>query len=39
MVPFTTRQLQNGNVVATVTLDSVEFNVPVDDSVFKMPAK
>ena len=39
MVPFTTRQLQNGNVVATVTLDSVEFNVPLDDSFFKMPAK
>ncbi len=39
MVPFTTRQLQNGNVVATVTLDNVEFNVPIDDSLFKMPAK
>jgi outer membrane lipoprotein-sorting protein len=39
MVPFTTRQSQNGNVVATVTLDKVEFNVPVEDSFFKMPAK
>jgi outer membrane lipoprotein-sorting protein len=39
LVPFTTRQLQNGNLVATVTLDKVEFNVPVDDSFFKMPAK
>jgi outer membrane lipoprotein-sorting protein len=39
MVPFTTRQSQNGTVVATVTLDRVEFNVPIDDTVFKMPAK
>jgi outer membrane lipoprotein-sorting protein len=39
LVPFTTRQLQNGNLVATVTLDKVEFNVPVEDSFFKMPAK
>lgn len=39
MVPFTTRQSQNGNVVATVTLDKVEFNVPIEDSFFKMPAK
>lgn len=39
LVPFTTRQVQNGGVVATVTLDKVEFNVPVEDSVFTMPAK
>jgi outer membrane lipoprotein-sorting protein len=39
LVPFTTRQSQNGNVVATVTLDKVEFNVPIEDSYFKMPAK
>jgi len=39
MVPFTTRQLQNGNAVATVTLDRVEFNLPIDDSLFRMPAK
>jgi outer membrane lipoprotein-sorting protein len=39
MVPFTTRQLQNGNAVATVTLDRVEFNVPLEDSLFRMPAK
>ena len=39
MVPFTTRQSQNGQVVATVTLDTVEFNVPVEDAYFKMPAK
>ena len=39
MVPFTTRQTQNGDVIATVTLDKVEFNVPIDDAFFKMPAK
>jgi outer membrane lipoprotein-sorting protein len=38
LVPFLTRQLQNGTVMATVTLDKVEFNVPVEDSFFKMPA-
>ena len=39
LVPFTTKQSQNGQVVATVTLDTVEFNVPVEDAYFKMPAK
>jgi outer membrane lipoprotein-sorting protein len=39
LVPFTTRQLQNGNLIATVTLDKVEFNVPVEDSLFKMPVR
>jgi outer membrane lipoprotein-sorting protein len=39
LVPFLTRQLQNGTVTATVTLDKVEFNVPVEDSFFTMPAK
>ena len=39
MVPFLTRQLQNGTVTATITLDKVEFNVPVEDSFFTMPAK
>ena len=39
LVPFQTRQLQNGTVTATITLDKVEFNVPVEDSFFTMPAK
>jgi outer membrane lipoprotein-sorting protein len=39
LVPFQTRQLQNGTVMATVTLDKVEFNVPVEDSFFAMPGK
>lgn len=39
MVPFSIRQLVNGTPTATTTIDKVEFNVPVDDSAFKMPAK
>ena len=38
LVPFTTRQLQNGTLTATITLEKVEFNVPVEDSFFKMSA-
>jgi outer membrane lipoprotein-sorting protein len=39
LVPFVMKQRQNGTVVATTTLDKVEFNVTVDDAYFKMPAK
>jgi outer membrane lipoprotein-sorting protein len=39
LVPFVMKQRQNGTVVATTTLDKVEFNVPVEDAYFKMPAK
>jgi outer membrane lipoprotein-sorting protein len=39
LVPFVMKQRQNGTVVATTTLDKVEFNVDVDDDYFKMPAK
>jgi len=38
LVPFKTRQVQNGKVTATLTLEKVEFNVPVEDSFFKMSA-
>ncbi len=38
MVPFMLRQLQNQVIVATTTLDKVEFNVPIEDSHFKMPS-
>jgi outer membrane lipoprotein-sorting protein len=38
MVPFVLRQRQNGTIVATTTLDKVEFNVPIEDAYFKMPA-
>lgn len=39
MVPFKTRQLVNGQLAAEMTIDSVEFNVPMADTLFKMPAK
>jgi outer membrane lipoprotein-sorting protein len=38
MVPFMLRQRQNQVIVATTTLDKVEFNVPIEDSYFKMPS-
>jgi outer membrane lipoprotein-sorting protein len=38
MIPFALRQLVNGVVSASTTLDSVEFNVPVDDALFRKPA-
>lgn len=37
LVPFSTRQLVNGNVMASIRLDKVEFNPPVEDSIFRMP--
>lgn len=37
MVPFTIRQLVNGTVSASTTIDTVEFNVPADDALFRMP--
>jgi len=39
MVPFLMKQRQNGTVIATTTIDKVEFNVTIDDAFFKMPAK
>ena len=39
MVPFHIEQRVNGTVVATTTIDTVEFNVPIDDSTFRMPPK
>jgi len=38
MVPFATRQLVNGQQASLVTIDKVEFNLPIDDSLFRMPA-
>ena len=37
LVPFSTRQLVDGKVMASIALDWVEFNLPVDDAVFRMP--
>lgn len=39
MVPFSIRQLVNGTPTASTTIDTVEFNVPLDDAAFRMPAK
>jgi outer membrane lipoprotein-sorting protein len=38
MVPFTMRQSANGQVQAEVTYDRVQFNLPLDDGLFRMPA-
>jgi outer membrane lipoprotein-sorting protein len=39
MVPFKIRQSFDGQPVAEVTYDSVQFNAAVDDSLFRMPSK
>jgi outer membrane lipoprotein-sorting protein len=39
MMPFSIRQLVNGTPTGSTTIDTVEFNVPLDDSTFKMPSK
>ena len=36
-VPFQIVQSMNGNTVARVAIDKVEFNVPIDDEIFRMP--
>jgi outer membrane lipoprotein-sorting protein len=39
MIPHTVKQLVNGNPIVTMTIEKVEFNPTLDDSLFKMPAK
>lgn len=39
MVPFKIRQSFDGQPVADVTYDSIQFNAAVDDSLFRMPGK
>lgn len=39
MVPFTIRQVINGQVQGEVTYDRVQFNLPLNDELFKMPTK
>jgi hypothetical protein len=36
-VPFTTTQFVNGNQVVQMKLEKVEFNIPLDDALFRMP--
>lgn len=35
-VPFTMKQSMNGNPVAQISIEKVEFNVPIDDELFRM---
>ncbi len=37
MVPFTIRQSYDGQVLGEVVYDTIQFNVPVDDALFRMP--
>jgi hypothetical protein len=39
MIPHTVRQLLNGKPVVQMTIDTVEFNPPIDDALFRMPKK
>lgn len=39
MVPFKTRQIVNGQTAAEMTIETVEFNVPMADTLFKMPVR
>lgn len=38
-MPFTMKQSVNGQPVAEITITKMEINIPVDDGLFKMPAK
>ena len=37
MVPFTVQQVVDGKPVGQTKVESVEFNIPIDDALFKMP--
>lgn len=39
MVPHSIRNIMNGQPIMQMTVEKVEFNVPVEDVFFKMPAK
>ena len=38
-VPFTITQFMNGNQIGQLRFDKVEFNVPVNDEIFRLPNK
>jgi hypothetical protein len=38
-VPFTVKQTVNGTPASTLTVEKVEFNIPIDETLFKMPKK
>jgi outer membrane lipoprotein-sorting protein len=39
MVPHTVRNIMNGQPLMQMTVEKVEFNLPIEDALFKMPAK
>jgi outer membrane lipoprotein-sorting protein len=39
MIPHTMKQSVNGTPVAQMTVQKIEFNAPIDDALFRMPAK
>ena len=39
MLPHTVKQFTNGKPIVEMSVTGVEFNAPVDDSIFKMPKK
>jgi outer membrane lipoprotein-sorting protein len=39
MVPFKIRQTLDGQTMAEVTYESIQFNAPLDDALFRMPMK
>ena len=39
MVPYTIKNVVDGKLVSQVTVSQIEFNVPVDDDLFRMPKK
>jgi hypothetical protein len=39
MVPHSVRNMVNGQPLMQMTVEKVEFNVPFEDALFKMPAK
>jgi outer membrane lipoprotein-sorting protein len=38
-MPFSMKQSMDGNPVAQVTIQKVEVNIPIEESIFKMPGK
>jgi len=39
MVPHSIRNIMNGQPIMQMTVEKVEFNLPIEDALFKMPAK
>jgi outer membrane lipoprotein-sorting protein len=38
-VPFSVKQTVNGTPITTLLVDKVQFNIPIDDALFRMPRK